>query len=266
MLRSLKDLLGTEILATDGPIGKVHDFYFDDGEWTVRYMVADTGGWLTGRLVLISPVSLGEADWNARSFPVNLTKREIEDSPGIDADRPVSRQREIELARYYRWPAYWTGGLFTAGTVGMAPEIAVPETVAEQQKGGAGGEGFFGEQEGDPHLRALREVTGYRVQAPDGEIGHVDDLLTDDETWTIRYLDIETRNWRPGKHVLFSPRWVGSVSWDESKVFVEAERQVIKNAPEYRPGMAVNRAFEEELHRHYGRAGYWAEEPQPARR
>src|SRR5438093_11214774 len=114
----------------------------------------------------------------------------------------------------------------------MAPEIAVPETVAEQQKGGAGGEGFFGEQEGDPHLRALREVTGYRVQAPDGEIGHVDDLLTDDETWTIRYLDIETRNWRPGKHVLFSPRWVVSVSLVELKVLVGGGREGINSGSE----------------------------------
>jgi len=100
MLRSLKKLFGNKILATDGQIGRVHDFYFDDQEWTVRYMVADTGGWLKGRLVLISPAALGEADWGAESFPVNLTRQQIGESPGIEEDLPVSRQQEIELQRY----------------------------------------------------------------------------------------------------------------------------------------------------------------------
>ena len=110
MLHSIKKLEGYKIQATDGEVGKVYDFYFDDKEWVIRYLIADTGGWLTGRRVLISPESLGKPNFNEEIFPINLTKKQIEESPPIEEDKPVTRQFEQDLIVYYNWPAYWVGG------------------------------------------------------------------------------------------------------------------------------------------------------------
>ena len=191
---------------------------------------------------------------------MNLTRQQIEDSSGIEADLPVSRQQEIELHRYYGWPAYWGGGILSGGTIGIAPQMAIPQAVREQEELGPGERTPGMQQPGDPHLRAVREVRGYHVQAEDGEIGHTDDLIADDESWVIRYLDVDTRNWLPGKHVLTAPQWVESVSWDDRKVHMALRKESLESAPEYQPGMAINRAFEQELYEHYGRPAYWSRE------
>ena len=109
----------------------------------------------------------------------------------------------------------------------------------------------------DPYLRSTNDVTGHHIQAADGEIGHVEDFIIDDETWAIRYLIINTQNWWPGKKVLVSPRWIERVSWLESKVFVNLARETIRQAPEYTEVSLLTRDYETELHRHYNRQGYW---------
>jgi hypothetical protein len=109
----------------------------------------------------------------------------------------------------------------------------------------------------DSHLRSTREVSGYHIQAADGEMGHVEDFIVDDETWAVRYLVIDTRNWWPGKKVLVSPRWIDSVSWSESKVFVNLTREAIKQSPEYLEESLLTRDYEAALYRHYNRPAYW---------
>lgn len=103
----------------------------------------------------------------------------------------------------------------------------------------------------------MQEVTGYPIQAADGEIGHVEDFVLDDETWTIRYLIVDTRNWWPGKKVLVSPRWIERVSWSERKVFVNLPREIIKQSPEFTEDSLITRDYETALHRHYHVEGYW---------
>jgi hypothetical protein len=104
-------------------------------------------------------------------------------------------------------------------------------------------------------------VSGHHIEAVDGGIGHVEDFIIDDETWAIRYLVIDTRNWWPGKEVLVAPQWVERVSWSESKVFVNLSRETIKQSPEYTDESLLTRDYETELHRHYDRQGYWVAEP-----
>jgi hypothetical protein len=251
MLRSLKELRGYTIHATDGNIGKAHDLYFDDEHWVLRYLVVDTGGWLSGRRVLISPVALGQPDWQAHWFPVLLTKTQVEHSPDIDTDRPVSRQQEHALHSYYRWPIYWAHSpLVSAGTpLVMPPETLHPEKSEEE----ASGE----EDQGDVHLRSIREVIGYNIHARDGEIGHVEDFIADDDTWVIRYLVVDTRKVLPGKKVLVSPQWIERVSWRASEVYMDLAQESIRNHPEYDPSEPVNRAYEERLYDYYGRPKYW---------
>ena len=223
MLNKAKTLKSYKLHSLDGEIGKVNEFYFDDHHWTIRYLIADTGNWLTGRQVFISPHALIAVNKEEQYITINLTKKQIEDSPSLDNDKPVSREFEEAYYGYYEWPMYW-------------------------------------DSQFDPHLRSTYDVSSYDIQATDGEIGHVEDFIIDDETWTIRYLIIDTRNWWPGKKVLVSPRWIERVSWDEKTVFVNLLRETIKQSPEYTEASLLTRDYETGLHQYYNRQGYWVDE------
>jgi uncharacterized protein YrrD len=252
MLRQAKEFKNFKLRARDGDIGKAKEFYFDDENWTVRYLIADTGGWLSGRRVLISPYALDPAIEAQHLLPVDLTKKQIEESPSLAADQPVSRQYETQYYGYYGWPKYWNG-----------PQIWGPAAFPVRQSEGwsePGREPARREEADDSHLRSTQDVTGHHIQAQDGEIGHVEDFIIDDETWAIRYLVVDTKNWWAGKHVLVSPQWIERVSWRESKVFINLPREAIKRSPEYTPE-SLNRDYETALYRHYDRQRYWADEP-----
>jgi hypothetical protein len=248
MLSKAKTLKGYKLDSLDGEIGKVKEFYFDDRHWTIRYLVADTGHWLTGRQVLISPYALVAIVREEKHIAVELTKKQIEDSPSLNSDKPVSRQFEEAYCAYYCWPMYW-GGPYKWGSY--------PSIVRDRAKWRE----FHGEKAWDAHLRSTRAVSGHHLQAVDGEIGHIEDFIIDDETWTIRYLIINTHNWWPGKKVLVSPQWIERVSWIESQVFVNLSRETIRQSPEYTEESPLTRDYETGLHLHYNRLGYWIDEP-----
>jgi hypothetical protein len=233
----------------DGEIGKIIEFYFDDRHWTIRYLVADTGDWLVDRKVLISPYALVDVIPAERHITVNLTRKQIEDSPSLNSDKPVSRQFEEQYHGYYEWPMYWAGPFMW----GAYPYIV--------RDGYALRESTPDEKVGDPHLRSSNEVSGYHIQATDGVIGHVEDFIFDDETWAIRYLVVDTQNWWPGKKVLVSPQWIKKVSWSESTVFFNIPRELIKQSPEYTNESLLTRDYEDSLYRHYNCQGYWVDEP-----
>ena len=248
MLSKAKRLEGFKLHSRDGEVGQVKEFYFDDHHWTIRYLVADTGNWLTGRQVLISPYALAAVNKEEQYIAIDLTKKQIEDSPSLDSDKPISRQFEESYNGYYEWPMYWNG----PSMWGDYPYIE--RNRGKSREVNPGGKAW------DHHLRSTSVVSGYNIQASDGEIGHVDDFVIDDETWAIRYLVIDTVNWWPGKKVLISPRWIERVSWDQSKVFVNLTRDSIKQTPEYTEESMITRDYEIGLHRHYNRQGYWADE------
>lgn len=234
--------------ATDGEIGRSKDFLFDEDHWTVRYMVADTGKWLPGRKVLISPMSLGEPDWASKALPVALTKKEVEEAPSLEDTAHVSRKFESKWLSYYRYPFYWVGdGIWGAGV--NPRELA---SKAEQAAGPAEDEGAE-----DTVLRSADEVMGYHIEAKDGEIGHVEDFVLDDETWMARYVVVNTRNWLPGKRVIVAPSWIEKVDWASEKAFVDLTRQEVKDSPEYDPSAPINREYEVTLYDYYGRPKYW---------
>src|ERR1019366_3718260 len=229
---------------------------FDDESWAIRYLVVNTRGWLSGRLVLVSPIALRQAEWESKRLDVGLTKKQIENSPQIDTHKPVSRQHEALYMGYYGYPYYW-GGPYLWGGASYPAGLTVRKdgvTQAEALQARAG------KESADSHLRSTNEVKGYHIEAADAEIGHVEDFIIDDETWAIRYLEVDTRNWWPGKKVLVSPKWIERVSWDESKVFVNLLREHIKQSPEYTEESLITRDYETHLHRYYKRQGYWVEE------
>jgi hypothetical protein len=244
------------IRALDGRLGTVRDIYFDDETWAIRYLIVDTGGWLGGRRVLISPMSVVNTDWQAMQLDVALTRKQVENSPNIDTHEPVSRQHEAAFLGYYGYPYYW-GGPYLWGSAFYPAGLAVPatastEAVAERTR----------RESPDSHLRSTEAVTGYNIEAADGEIGHVDGFAVDDESWAIRYVEVATRNWLPGKKVLVSPAWIERVSWADSKVYAGLSREAIKDAPEYIESRPITREYENQLHLHYGRPPYWLHEAQ----
>lgn len=254
MLDKVKTLNGFTLHCRDGSIGTVREFYFDDRHWTIRYLVASTGYWLTGRQVLISPYALGAVNRDAQEISVALTKQQLADSPSLDTGKPVSRHFEEAYYGFYGWPRYWGGPYMWGFYPGIVRD---PEQWHDV---------LPGEDAWDPYLCSTNDVSGYHVQATDGEIGHVDDFIVDDKTWAIRYLVVDTGNWRSGKNVLVAPRWIERVSWGDAEVYVKLSRAAIQASPEYTDESALTRDYEEELHRHYDQSGYWAGEPEPAER
>jgi hypothetical protein len=254
MLRNTKDLHAFTIRATDGELGTVDQLYFDDETWAIRYLTVETGGWLGGRPVLISPISVIHTDWQAQQLDVALTKKQVENSPDIDTHQPVSRQHEAAYNRYYGYPYYW-GGPYLWGAGAYPADVVMPPIVPieEVEKG-------IESQPGDSHLRSTEAVTGYSIEAADGEIGHVEGFVVDDEAWAIRYIEVATRNWWPGKKVLVSPAWIERVSWTDSKVYAGLTREAIQNAPEYIESAPITREYENRLYFHYGRPPYWLHE------
>ncbi len=239
MLRSVKELYGYRILTKDGDIGWVHDFLFDDRSWIIRYLVGDVGTWLPGRKVLLVPSSLGDPEWETNTFPVHLAKQQVKESPDINMDKPVSRQHEEEIHKYFGWGPYWV----LEGRHGMNPVSAYhPE-----QEG----------RKGNPSLRSAKKVSGYRIQATDGEIGHVEEFIMDDSIWKIRYVVVDTRNFLPGKKVLVSPYWIEEIRWEDSNVSVDLSKGKIEGSPRYDASAPVNRRYEERLYDYYGRPKYW---------
>ena len=252
MLTNATFLKGLAIHATDGELGAVKEFYFDDETWTIRYLVVETGGWLLGREVLISPISVIRVDWKNKRLDVALTKKQVENSPNIDTHQPVSRQHEADYSAYYGYNYYW-GGPYMWGPVFFPADLS-RKSSAEKAKE------KVRKDSADSHLRSSETVTGYHVEATDGEIGHLDGFIVDDELWAIRYLEVKTRNWLPGKKVLFAPAWILRVSWMDSKLYAFLSREEIKSAPEYLVSRPITRDYESRLYTHYGHPPYWLHE------
>jgi sporulation protein YlmC with PRC-barrel domain len=236
------------INAQDGEIGKVYDIFIDDEKWIIRYLVVDTGTWLSGRRVLLSPVAFTppneKPDWSTQTVPVFLTKKEVQNAPDVYADKPISRQKEIDMAQYYQWPYYWVNDPYM---VPYTPYFPQTQELREEAKG-------------DSHLRSTKEVNGYHIETTDGTIGHIEDYIFDDELWNILYCVANTRNILPGKKVLLPLLWIRDIDWAESKVHVDVTTEQVKNGPTYDPEKPVNREQEEVIYDYYGRPRYWASE------
>jgi sporulation protein YlmC with PRC-barrel domain len=227
MLRSIRQLYGKELGTSDGHIGQVKDFYFNDEQWVVRYVIADTGSWLSGRLVLISPHAFGNFNQDGDRVRVNLTRKQIEDSPAIESHKPVSRQYEEAYYRYYGWPSYWEGGgMWGVGGFPVAPSPYLMPSEQEIQ----GSQPCNGD---DPHLRSTQALRGYHIQTSEGAIGHVTDFMIDDKSWAVCHLVVETGHWFSGKEIVISPIHIDRISYEESKVFVNVNKDAIREAPEY---------------------------------
>lgn len=253
MLTHITDLKDCAIEALDGNIGHVSDLYFDDENWVVRYIVVNAGSWLSSRKVLIPPAAIKQANLEERTLSVSLTREQVKNSPDIDTDKPVSRQHEKANLSHYGYPTYWSGALTMTGYGSSAPMPAdgyeETDTFRDVEE--------IKHRDDDHHLRSCKVVKSYHIEALDGDIGHVEDMLVDEETWALRYFIVNTSNWWLGHSVLIAPQWIKSISWATEKVAVDLDRKIIKDAPPYDATARLDRAQELEIYEHYGRAAYW---------
>jgi len=254
MLSTVTSLNGFAIEATDGPLGTVSDFLFDDQTWKVRWLVVDTGTWLPGRKVLLHVSALGKADPLNQLLPVSLTKQQVENSPDILEHQPVSQQMQGRLYDYYGWDPYWGGNFLGMGSIASPVGGAVMDAPGSDAAVAEIAQGI--DQNADPHLHSVDAVTGYNIHATDGAIGHIEDFIVEDVDWTVRYLIADTRNWLPGQHVLLSPYAVTDIEWLDRHVQVNLSREKIKAGPPWDPVNLVDEAYVERLHQHYDWPGY----------
>jgi hypothetical protein len=246
MLRSTKEIEGFTIVASDGPLGSVDEFFFDDDSWVIRYAVVNTGSWLFGKKVLLPPLLFRCPDWKNYCLPVKLTKEQVRNSPDIDTEKPVSRQQELNLHKFFGWMPYWdSSALGAVPTPIMNSSQSTTESISAPTP------------EQDSHLRRTKEVFGYRIKTRNGEIGHLNDFLLHEDLRLIRYAAVEIRSLFSIKKVLLSKDWIKSISWNDQTLYLDLDREFVKNSPEFNPANPVDREFEARLHDYYGRSKYW---------
>ncbi len=255
MMNSVKRLDGATIHALDGEIGKVTEVYFDDEKWVIRYLIVDTGTWLAERKVLISPYSVMHPMQVDGPIRLMLNREQVKHSPDVDTHQPVSRRHESEVLRHYSYPDYWVGAdLWGMGGFPFLPLMPVVPAVPSAPPSNL----HVQMPAEDVHLRSSDHVTGYDIQATDGNIGHVVDFVFDEDSWALRYLVVDTRNWWPGgRKVLISPQWIKSISWELRSVSVHMTCEQIKASPEFDDRLVLSRDYEQRLYAAYGKPGYW---------
>lgn len=249
-LRAASSLAGYTVAAHDGVIGAVQELLFDDDIWAVRYIEVDPGDWLPGRKVLISPLVLQEPDWELPRLSTTLTREQVAGAPRIGKDEPVSRLHQVDLFMYYGWLPYWMEEEYYNVP---SPPPGAAEATARQR--------FEQETAADRHLFASGEMTEFRIQALDGDAGHVEDFIMDEEDWVIHYLVVALDSPLPeqesGRSVLVSTEWVQKTVREEERIYVDLDRERVLNSPEYDPAVPVTREFELAVYDHYGRPRYW---------
>jgi hypothetical protein len=263
MLRSLAEPEGCRLEALDGDIGRCRDFLFDDALWTLRYMVADTGGWLSGRKVLIASAQLETPDWERKRMPVNLTKAQIEQGPSLDVDAPVSRRYEQLYYQFHSLPGYWLGS-------GLAGDFAIPATLSPTRDArlepvpttsDATIEDTDPEAGDEVHLRSAREVNGYSVigasSADHGggreKVGRVVDIVVDDSSWALRAFIVDTSRLPFSKKALLPVEAVGEIDWALQRIIADVPAERIEEAPPFDPSEPIDERLETVLYDTYGR-------------
>jgi hypothetical protein len=240
--RRVQDITKLTLYGIDGQVGTVQELYFDDQSWAVRYLVVKTGGWFLRRHVLIAPIVIGGIDDADASMQINLPKEQIEHAPSIENTKSISHRYEQTYYDRFQWAPYWQ-----PDTTMWGSPIPYPDVSTLNQD-----ETLFSEPLEQSHLRSSAAVAGYGIHAQDGEIGHMEDLVIDDEDWIIRYVEIDTRNWLPGKKVLVQTGRIGPFDGHSRSVTMALTRHAIQSAPPYNPSMLITPDYEVRLFKHYG--------------
>lgn len=224
MLVNAHDITGFKIAAQDGAFGRVGDLLFDNVTWTIRYFLVYTSRLRPDHKLLLSPVEVGIPDWKKNTLPVSLTKEQVRKSPALEQQEEVTTDYERRVVRHYQWPMYWEwmGGGMGGGISGLTYTPSVPPEKAPPP---------FKEKQ---VLHSTEELRGFRVQATDGPIGHIEDIRLDTNRWMVSHMIGHTQ-WRGGNKVLVPPRWAEWVDWEKHRVYMNLSREEIQQSPHFNP-------------------------------
>ncbi len=253
MLHRMDELIGLRIAASDGEVGTLHDLFFDNRRWAIRYLVVEAGNWLEARKVLISPLAIESVDWNGGAVGVRLTRQQVRGSPDIDTRRPLSRQDEISYFNYYGYPDYMSGPLLW----GLTPYPVIPDKASTAPTMQAIAEQAAAHQPCESRLCSAADACGWQLHGNDQSIGQLEDFIIESGSWALRYLIVEASNWRNGRQVIVPVQWISRLDQDDSQVHVDVLSDDIRAAPEYDLAIKMSRDYEIQLFGHYRRPGYW---------
>jgi len=240
MLKRANTIRGYRLTAPDGEIGAVNDFFFDQEDWTIRYVMVKAEEWLPDRRVLIAPAEFDAPDWSRKVLPISLTKEKIKNSPKIPLDLPISRAHEIALADYYAWQPYWITPVKEAKQSERAiPPESCPRTDSRL------------DYDSDIRLHGLQEIKGYRVCSVDGRVGYVEDLGVETADCQIRYLIVDGWDLYPGRHFVVPTSYADSLDWMNIEIRISLSRKEIQTAPELNPDVPFNPKCETEFDAFY---------------
>ncbi len=243
MKQGLNGLIGYGIETRDGIRGTVKDFLFDEEKWIVRYLVADLGVVFPGRKVIIPRAFLQQPDWTNEHFPIDLSKEDLEKCPPLDSEPTISREYEETLNRYYKIENYWAfpyiPPLSERAIIYPPRPLRVPSKV-------------ISEKNTRTKVRSFKEVKGYHIEATDGKIGHIDDLIVDDLDWQIVYALMDTKNWVPwSKRVLVGTHWMEEISYVNQEIKINLDKETIQSAPEFDFSEPITDRYERKLFNYY---------------
>ena len=218
MLHLVHQVINTPVRALDGEIGFLDDCLVEPSRWVVRYVVVRTGDWLEARRVLLSPMSIA-APWGRSGIQLLVKQAQVAEAPPL-VQSAFGRQEESTLLQFYGQPYYWGG----SNVWGMF------DTPAQLVSASPSGQPDFVAEDGTEDLRSIEETVGYHIAAADGEIGHVDDFLIDEQSWRIRHLVVDTSNWIGGRSVVVSTTAVERIDRDRRVLHVRQSRDEIRRS------------------------------------
>ena len=230
MLIQASELWRFRLSTADGAVGRVHDLQVDDRRWTVTDVVVGLGHWLTDRSVILSPAAVVKLDEPRRSLRVSLTADELARAPGLATHPSVAEQHYVPPYQYLGIPLM-VGQL-------EAEDAGFPVALLERKPDFA---------RTDWHLRSLRALAHYRIEAEGGTAGWVEDWLVEPRDWTVAYVVVRVAFGSTRRHVLLPVEWLGPISWTARVVYVGLAKDVITHAPDYRPGWLPDRDYEARL-------------------
>ena len=235
------------LLAVDGTIGYVTDFYFDRTTWEIHYLLASTVGCSHARFVLISSVAVGSIQHDEKTVYIELTRKQIENSPPFGKNQSVSKQYENEYYSYYGWPPYWEQSEGAVSVSSKQRQVCISDT----------DKNIIIHPLHRTRVQSTGSLCGCTAVSTDGVAGRVDDFILDTRYWLIRYLQIKIANGAPRKQVLISPGWIEQVNLQQRLVKLDIPGRIIRRAPAFDRTQYITREYEARLTGHYGNPLYW---------
>jgi len=197
-----RNLYGTSVDASDGRLGNIIDFLFDDQRWHVGHLVLNAGRWLRRRRVTLPYDTIVMKDWSDRHvFIEGLTRQQIRISPATETRVPISLHESLAEVTIMDWDTYLVNTTFTDH----------PWQISD-----------------DPHIHNTRDVVGYHVQGSDGPIGYVSDFVINDESWSVSDLVVNMRNWLPGRQILIPTAHIEEVRGANRSMRISLSRKSIR--------------------------------------